>query len=241
MKTFILSCLLILSAALSSRVFASSQYTFDWKGNSTNWASPGSWTESGGGSGDYPGSGGRTNDIVRFGVSSTNYIVEPTLSTSVTVASIEFGGAVVTLGTTLTVNGATLTVTGEITQDINTTRNTGTYDLLTGTGTIVCAGIQVGSGTSISGNNNYMLSDIATLHVTGNVDILSNVNTFNASGFRLENGSMYLDGQIIIHPAASSLRSTSTNASYFTINTTPHFLGLSITTPKKCGVVLMVK
>src|ERR1700733_3477309 len=103
-------------AGLSSRASALS---FVWKGTSTTWESSTSWTETGG-SGDYPGSGSRTTDIVQFGMTST-FTDQPTLSTTLTIASIEFGGGFQKAGAQLTVNGATLTV-GTITQDINAPR-----------------------------------------------------------------------------------------------------------------------
>jgi hypothetical protein len=188
--------------------------TFDWNGSSTTWASPGSWNETGG-TGSYPGAAGRTTDIVRFGVAGSLYLLQPTLSTSLTVASIEFGGGLETSGTALTVTGATLTA-GTITQDINTLTTNTVYDYLEGTGTISCTTLTVGSGTSTSGFFNFMLSDIATLNVSGNVVIISNVKQQNGCGFRLENGNMYLGG-IITFTTLSGV--TSSNASYFTINT----------------------
>ena len=145
--------------------------TFDWKGTSTTWASSTSWTETGG-TGDYPGSGGRTTDIVRFGMTST-FTSQPTLTSSLTIASIEFGGGFQKNGTQVTVNGATLTV-GTITQDINTTSGSFTiFDYLQGTGTISCTSITIGSGTSTSGADNFLLSDVATLNVSGNITITS--------------------------------------------------------------------
>jgi hypothetical protein len=185
--------------------------TFDWNGSGTSWTSPGSWNETGG-SGNYPGQSG-TTDIVRFGVTGSSYTNQPILTTSLTIASIEFGGKIESGGTALTVNGATLTV-GTIIQDVNTLSTC--YDYLQGTGTINCTTITLGSGTSTSGKFNFMLSDIATLNVSGNVVIITNVNGQNGSGFRLENGSMYLSG-VITFNALSGI--TASNAAYFTVNT----------------------
>ncbi len=198
--------------------------TFSWKGSSsTTWESASNWTASDGSTTNYPGSGSRTTDIVDFGVSGSSYTRQPTLSTSLTIASIEFGGGVETGGTSLTVNGATLTV-GTITQDINTNGSANTtYDYLYGTGTINATTIQLGSGTNTNGSDNYFITDIATLNISGNVVIISNVNSNNGSGFRLENGNMYLAGQIIFNPVSSNIdptnSTTSGNDSYFTINT----------------------
>ena len=209
-------------ACLSS---SAATFTFDWKGTSTTWESSSSWTESGGGSGDYPGSGGRTTDIVRFGMTST-FTSQPTLTTTLTIASIEFGGGFQKNGAQVTVNGATLTV-GTITQDINTTSGGFTiFDYLQGTGTVNCTSITIGSGASTSGHDNFLLSDIATLNVSGNVTIIMNANIQNGSGFRLESGNMYLSGQVIFTKLSGI---TASNAAYFTINTITQATGTATT------------
>lgn len=203
--------------------------TFDWKGTSSStWESSSSWDENGSSSGsDYPGSGGRTTDIVRFGKSAA-FTYQPKLSTSLTIASIEFCGGYQKNGTQLTVNGATLTV-GTITQDINTTSGSYTiFDYFYGTGTISCASITVGSSTATNGANNFLLSDIATLDVSGNITVIMNVNNQNGSGFRLENGNMYLSGQVIFTKNSGI---TASNAAYFTINTITQATPQTATTP----------
>lgn len=216
--------LLILFIAFGWSSAQASAITFDWKGSSTTWASSSSWTESGG-SGDYPGSGGRTTDVVRFGMTST-FSSQPTLTSSISIASIEFGGGYQKSGAKLTVNGTTLTV-GTITQDINTTSGSFTiFDYLQGTGTISCTSITVGSGSSTSGSNNFLLSDIATLNVSGNVTIIMNANIQNGSGFRLESGDMYLTGQVIFTKLSGI---SASNAAYFTINTVTQANGTATT------------
>ncbi|MBS1524718.1 MAG: hypothetical protein JST19_03650 [Bacteroidetes bacterium] len=141
---FVTGFILILSA-LS---FTASAYTFDWKGTtSTAWNNSGNWTRSGsGGSSTYPGQSG-SSDIVRIGVTAfaSN---KPTLSASVSIASLEFGdnsGSAMTL----TINtGITLTVTGSVTQDHNNSAG-GITTTLTGTGTaaLVCSSFTVGDNT----------------------------------------------------------------------------------------------
>ncbi|MDR3696689.1 hypothetical protein [Mucilaginibacter sp.] len=121
-----------------------SAITFNRKGTSIIWASSGSWTESGR-PGGYHGQGGRATDIVRFAMSGT-FTNQPTLTSSVTIDSIEFGCCYQTAGIQLTANGATRTAT-TITCDINTTGGGCTiFDYLQGTGTISCTNINVGSG-----------------------------------------------------------------------------------------------
>lgn len=222
------SVLLTLIIATFSLNFAlASTPTFDWNGSGTSWTSSGSWNESNG-SGDYPGSGGRTTDIVRFGVTGSSYTNQPTLTTSLTVGSIEFGGGIQKAGTAITVTGVTLTV-NTITQDINTTTSSNTiFDYLQGTGTITCTTITVGSGTSTSGTFNFLMSDIANLNVSGNVIIISNVNKQNGCGFRLENGNMFLSG-VITFTSLSGI--SASNASYFTINTITQATPQTNTTP----------
>lgn len=199
--------------------------TFDWKGTSTTWESSSSWTETGG-SGDYPGSGGRTTDIVRFGYSAS-FVTQPTLNSTITIASIEFGGGYQTAGTQITVNsGCTLNVT-TITQDINTTSHLYTiYDYLEGSGTVNVTTINVGSGTSTSGSNNFFMDDVGTLNVAGNINIITNANIVNSTGFRLENGNMYLTGQILFTKLSGV---TASNAAYFTINTVAQSNGAATT------------
>jgi len=216
--------LFVLALTLAWLSSSASALTFAWKGTSTTWESSSSWTETGG-SGDYPGSGSRTTDIVQFGMTST-FTSQPTLSTTLTVASIEFGGGFQKNGAQLTVNGATLTV-GTITQDINTTSGGFTiFDYLQGTGTISCTSITVGSGSSTSGHDNFLLSDIATLNVSGNVTIIMNANIQNGSGFRLESGNMYLSGQVIFTKLSGI---SASNAAYFTINTVTQATGAATT------------
>jgi trimeric autotransporter adhesin len=205
---------LIIVLGLSNLTFAA-PLTFDWNGTGTSWTTSSSWTETGG-TGDYPGSAGRTTDIVRFGVTGSTYTNQPTLTTSLTIASIEFGGGIQKNGTAITVTGVTLTV-GTITQDINTTSASNTiFDYLQGTGTVSASSITVGNGTTTTGTFNFLLSDVATLNVSGNVTIISNVNKQNGSGFRLEAGNMYLAGQVIFTTLTGI---TASNASYFTVNT----------------------
>jgi hypothetical protein len=96
-----------------------SAYTFDWKGSSsTAWNNSANWTRSGsGGTSTWPGQTGSA-DVVRIGVTAFTGN-KPTLSASVSVASIQFGDNNGN-SMTLTVNtGVTLTVTGSVIQDHN--------------------------------------------------------------------------------------------------------------------------
>jgi hypothetical protein len=70
MKKFIINgaLLFVIIFCFSNNAFAA--LTFDWNGSGTNWTSSSSWNETGG-SGSYPGAGGRTTDIVRFGVTGS--------------------------------------------------------------------------------------------------------------------------------------------------------------------------
>ncbi|UOE52801.1 hypothetical protein MTO98_17165 [Mucilaginibacter sp. SMC90] len=217
--------LFIIFLFCTDHVFAS--YVFNWDGStSTDWNTTSNWTITGSGTGTatYPGSGGRTDDIVQFGVTGSTYTNQPVLNTSVTVASITFGriqyvsGGVLTgtslTGTILTVNGATLTVTGDIAQDVNTNTSGTIFNDMRGTGTISCTNIQIGTNSATYGSFSFLFSEINTLTVSNNVNIHLNVKQQNGSGFRLENGTMTIGNQITF----TNHSVTSQNAAYFTVN-----------------------
>ena len=217
---------------IQSRVLAA--YTFNWDGSSsTAWTTTANWTVTGSGTGtaDYPGSGGRTDDIVLFGVSTSIgvYTNQPTLTLTanqtLTIASITFGTrqySSSTPGTTLTINGntGTLTVTGDITQNPNTSNGNGTTinNFINGTATVKCVNIRVGLNGTTGGQNSFLFSHIANLNVSGNVIIIPSTSLINGSGFRLEDGIMRLDGQIsITNPNGYT---SGNNLAYFTVNGT---------------------
>jgi hypothetical protein len=215
-------CVLVLLALLT---FSAGATTYDWRGSTTssNWTTASNWTASDGSS-TYPGQINPTSsnvDIVRIGVSSTSYSSQPTIAagTTIDVASVTFGSATgvssvtAAYATTLTVNGI-LSISGDITDNANKT-NREVDNYLAGSGTINCADINIGTSSTLGGNNNYLFSYISTLNISGNVNISISLAVQNGSGFRLENGNMYLGGKIII---TNSLLSTSSNAAYFTIN-----------------------
>lgn len=225
--------LVALTMFIQSNAFAS--YIFDWNGsNSTAWTTTANWTVSGstttGTAATYPGSSSlRTDDIVRFGVAALSlYTNQPVLtltaSQSITVGSVTFGsnqfiiGNPLFTGTNLTVNVGTLNVIGTITQNINTNAvsfNTTINNFLMGTGTINCAGIQVGSPTGTTTNYNFLFSEVKNLNVSGNIAIYMNTALQNGCAFRLQAGSMALTGQIAF-TAISGVNSS--NAGYFTID-----------------------
>jgi hypothetical protein len=171
-------------------------HTFDWKGTTAvlgvyPWELAANWTETGG-TGDIPGL--VSTDIIRIGtnVAFTN---QPTLSSSVSVASITFGSTVSTHSTTINVSGsnvpyyiytpATLTVTGagavlttgSIT--INYTAGAPANDLslyqvtFTGTGSIVCTGnFTIGSAVTpnnTTANVSALSTTITQLSIDGNI------------------------------------------------------------------------
>ncbi|WP_426587562.1 beta strand repeat-containing protein [Mucilaginibacter sp. R-33] len=212
--------------------------TFDWTGagtcsgflcsggyiNGTLWSNPDNWTVGGLTTTSYPGQGGSTTDIVRFGVTGSTYTNQPVLSANVTVASITFGriqyvsGGVLTgtslTGTILTVNSATLTVTGDITQDVNTNASGTIFNDMRGTGTISCTNIQIGTNSATYGSFSFLFSEVNTLTVSNNVNIHLNVKQQNGSGFRLEGGTMTINNQITF----TNHSVTNQNGAYFTVN-----------------------
>jgi hypothetical protein len=158
-----------------------SAYTFDWKGTSTTWASSSSWTRSGsGGTSTYPGQSGSV-DIVRIGVSSYSGS-QPTLSSSVTVASVEFGDNSGN-AMTLTVNsGVTLTVTGSVTQDHNNS-NGGITTTLSGSGTaaLICSSMNIGDNTAppVPNGDYWFGGNLPTMNTT---TFNCNIPTLTVSG-----------------------------------------------------------
>ncbi|HVS91250.1 MAG TPA: T9SS type A sorting domain-containing protein [Mucilaginibacter sp.] len=187
---------------LSALSFTASAYTFDWKGTtSTAWNNSNNWNRSGsGGSSTYPGQSG-PSDIVRIGVAafSSN---KPTLSASVTIASLEFGdnsGSSITL----TVNsGVTLTVAGSVIQDHNNS-NGGITTTLTGSGTaaLTCTSFTVGDntappqpsgivgfgGTAPTVNLTTMVIAIPSLTVNGTMTLNSTSSSLGTWDFFFQN------------------------------------------------------
>jgi hypothetical protein len=213
----------------ASKAFA--VFTFAWDGSSsTDWNTTANWTITGtspdGTAANYPGSNGRTSDIVQFGVTGSAYINQPVLATTITVGSITFGSiqynaAFVLSGTTLTgtiltVNGAVLTVTGDITQNYNpNTTATSIFNDIRGTGSVTCANIQFGSSASVTTvAYSFLILEVTSFTVTSNVNINLNVKQQNGSGIRLEGGTMTINGQINFVNRGT----TSKNSGYFTVN-----------------------
>lgn len=214
---------------IQSKAFA--VYTFDWDGSSsTNWTTTANWTVTGtspdGTLANFPGSNGRTSDIVRFGVTGSSYTNQPVLSSNVTVASITFGsiqykssyvlaGTTIT-GTILTVTGVTLTVLGDITQNYNSNSVIGSsiFNDIRGTGTVTCNNLQFGNTSGTVSSQSFLILEVANFTVNTNVNINLNAKVQNGSGVRLEGGIMTINGQITFTNRGVS----SQNAAYFTVN-----------------------
>ncbi|MDR6944610.1 beta strand repeat-containing protein [Mucilaginibacter pocheonensis] len=214
---------------IHSRSFA--VYTFNWNGlTSTSWTTTANWTVTGtspdGTLANFPGSNGRTSDIVQFGVTGLSYTNQPVLSSNVTVASITFGsiqykssyvlaGTTIT-GTILTVTGVTLTVLGDITQNYNSNSVSGSsiFNDIRGTGTITCDNLQFGNTSGTTTNLSFLILEAANFTVATNVNMNLNAKVQNGSGVRLENGTMTIGGQITF----TNRGSTSPNSCYFTVN-----------------------
>jgi hypothetical protein len=201
--------------------------TFDWNGSVSggSWIDKNNWTVGGAAATEYPGQN-RNTDIVQFGVTGSTYTNQPVLATGITVASITFGsiqynaGFVLTgttlTGTILTVNGATLAVTGDITQNYNSsTSSTSIFNDIRGTGAVTCANIQFGSTASVTTTSfSFLILEVGTFNVSSNVNINLNVKQQNGSGVRLEGGTMTINGQINFVNRGT----TSKNSGYFTVN-----------------------
>jgi hypothetical protein len=227
LKYLFAACILFLGIKNSSAAV----HTFDWNGSTSllgiyPWELATNWTETGG-TGDIPGSA--STDIVRIGtnVSFTN---QPTLSSSVTVASITFGSTVSTHATTINVSGtnvpyyiytpATLTVTGAgavLTTgsiSINYTAGAPSNDLslyqvtFTGTGSIVCTGNFTVGNTSVTPNSSTanvsaLSTTITQLTIDGNIifnSVGNNSNAINYPYFSLDANKCTLLGQMQFVP-----------------------------------------
>ena len=186
---YIAALIALFLVSLSDTVSA---YTFDWKGTSTTWASAGSWTRSGaGGTSTYPGQSGAI-DIVRIGVTSFAGS-QPTLSASISVASIEFGnnsGSAITL----TVNsGVTLAVTGSVTQDHNSA-NGGITTTLSGSGTaaLTCLSLVVGDNTAPPAPN-------------GDYWYGGNLPSMNVTAFNCSIPTLTINGNLTLNSTSTAL------------------------------------
>jgi hypothetical protein len=188
--------------------------TFDWKGTaSAVWTNSSNWTLfSGTSTTNYPVAG----DIARFGVNNT-FITSPIIGSAenISCAGITYGPKQAT--NLVTING-TLTLSTDIIVNYNPNGSGTVSSYIKGTGTVSCVNIKVGTGTTISTTAfNLFYSEVKTLNVSGDVNITMTVNKPNGTGFRLENGNMYLTGQIKFTTISGI---TNANAAYFTVNGT---------------------
>lgn len=223
---------------IQSRTYAT--ITFDWDGsNSTAWTLKANWTITANNGENltnvnYPGeSSSRTTDIVRLGVNTSvsAFANQPTLSASVTIASLTFGSiqnsstpsGTIFSGSVLTITSpATLTVSGDIVQNVST-NNTTIFNNIRGTGSITCNNLQLGiNNTTIVSNLYYLIVEPAVFSIANNVNIYVNCSSQNGSGIRLEGGTMTINGQITFTNSGSS---TTQNSSYFTVNALTSYKG----------------
>ena len=189
--------------------------TIDWKGGtSTDWAVGSNWS-----TGNVPGS----TDAVQIGmVAFTN---QPTVTASESCASILLG---INKNITLTVNsGVTLTVSGAITQNPDNGGNLTTT--VTGSGSIICASLQLGNTTTfppvLAIDLTEFISTISSLHVTGNVTVnSSNFGViFVGVGyldviFSLQGGTTTIDGTLLTVNTSSGILPTTTATPKFSID-----------------------
>jgi hypothetical protein len=128
--------------------------SYVWTGTtSTAWATTTNWSPNG-----NPGSG--VGDIVSLPATTNQPIL--TVTPANALASVTFTG----LTGTLTVNGATLTVSGAVT--LNSNAGTNVTHTITGTGTLNCGSISVGSiVTPTADRTTILTSSIANFTCTG--------------------------------------------------------------------------
>ena len=180
------------------------QITYTWNGTtSTAWDNTANWTKSSGTS--TPGT--NASDIVVIPATVTN---QPTLSTalSTNIASLTFSGT----AATLTITGQTLSVTGAVT--LNSAAGSNTAATITGTGTISCASVVVGSTVTPSTTSTTILtSTISNLTISGNLGLIAfrSGTTYNNPRFFHESGTVTVGGSI------TTSMPNSNNSSIFTM------------------------
>jgi len=151
---------------------------------SGNWNSPATW-----GSTSFPVAGDNVNIAAGHTI---------TVTAAAACSNITFTG---TTGT-LTVNASvTLSVSGTIT--LNNLVNNNSACIVSGSGSVVCSNIAVGSNANPGSNAIYthtFTSTISSLSISGNITITSSVGNNNnrrANGnFNHESGTIYLNGSI---------------------------------------------
>jgi hypothetical protein len=251
MKKLVVNYLLAACLVLLGIQNAFAVHTFDWNGSTSvlgvyPWALATNWTETGG-TGDVPGSAG--TDIVRFGtnVSFTN---QPTLTYSVTVASVTIGSTTATHTGSINISGTnvpyyvynplTLTVTGTgvvLTTGsiaINHTAGAPADDLslfqttFTGTGSIVCTGNFTVGSTSVTPNSgtanvSALSTTITQLTIDGNIifnSVGNNSNAIDYPYFSLDANKCTLLGQMQFVPTNNPANNIAGD-----VNTNYHYEG----------------
>ncbi len=179
-------CVAVLLFSVSSG-YAANRYsvaTGNWNNNNT-WSA----TSGGGAGASFPVAG----DVVYLETGFTVTVTADAVCTSIT-----FTGA----NATLTVNsGFTVTVSGAVT--LNSLAASDTDALISGTGSLSCASVQVGTDGN-PGNNRTRVttitSTITSFTISGNLTLSSFIGTSNRriinSTFQLENGILNLSGTI---------------------------------------------
>ncbi len=193
-KALCMTMVLLFSILSANAATYYSRATGNWNSNNT-W----SLSSGGGAAGAFPIAG--DNVIIERGFTVT-------VTANATCATINFRG---TAGH-LVVN-STLTVSGAVTVD-NPANSNAAWDI-SGTGTLSCASLAVGSTFYAPTNNNTsrthtLTSTLNTLNITGNLSVYSNF----ANNNRIRNGYLYLEsGTVTVGGTLSTTNVNGNNTS----------------------------
>lgn len=190
-----------------------------------NWNTNTTWSLTSGGSAVPTGVFPVAGDVVNI---ESGYTV--TVTVDAACASLNFSTATTGNLGTLTVNsGITLTVSGAVT--LNNPANANVSGTIAGAGTLTCASVNVGNGTTVSGNNNRthtLTSTINALAISGNLTVNSYFNTSN----RKKNGIFtQTSGTITVGGSIITINANAANTSTFTLGNTNPTLILGGATP----------
>lgn len=217
-KKFFLVVLILLSTA---PIFAATRYSVA----SGNWNSTSTWSATSGGTAGASVPAGGDNVFLENGRTVT-------VTANASCASITFTGT--GNDATLIINSSvTLTVSGDVT--LNNVANSSKSCTVSGTGTLFCDNLIVGSNASPSSNNTTYIhtfnSSIANLNISGNLAINSYIGTRTS---RRGNGVFNLaSGTISVAGSVTTSNENDVNNSTFSLESDPQTgtLILSGTTP----------
>lgn len=194
--------------------------TYTWTGaNGTAWNVSSNWNPAG-----IPGSA--PGDIVIIASATSQPIVSVTPANPI--ASITFNPDNAT-ALTLTINNVALTVTGNVI--LNNRASSNSLTTITGSGTLNCANITVGSGvnpTAVTTYNCILTSTISNLNITNRIIVNS---TIGITDTRIGNSRFTHTSGYITAAAIETVNEAGTNTSTYTLGASSPILKLTGNVP----------